>query len=304
MPPELLSGFVFRLQAILYETVVLGDQDFHRESKSPLHHPPRFPSGPQTAFVRNLVIADWDAGFTSELEPTWRDLLPQCYNLQHFAIWAHHYAPYVLPVLTMVLHSPLCTVSSHGLLRLSAPLKELFPHGSMNFHHEIFKYLTHLEVLEFSSETGGQWLEGNNYGCLPSLRYLFAFSFDWDFPFPSEVLLKCLTECKTLEMLILQEPNDRNPGQVNSFLQATRPRQTVNFDGMAEEVPEDRVIVYRGPFIPGEGWTEDWYRGTLGGDDVWIQSKKILQRRRRKRELEANLWYLLVNSDAECSFGK
>ncbi|KAF8647505.1 hypothetical protein AX16_006661 [Volvariella volvacea WC 439] len=281
------------LQAIVYDSIVLNDPSFYTTSRSPLHHPPRFPSGPQTLYVRNLLVV---RTFNKvESEPEWGDFLPQCHNLQDLAIWTD-IVPDTLSLLTSTIQSPLRTVRPCGLLRLSVSLANLFPGGLADFNHEIFKSITHLEVLEFSRESGGQWIEGNNYGCLTSLQYLSAFSFDSDMPYPKEILTRCLEECKALRVLIL-------PFYAGG-VEEVKTRRILESDGTICEIPDDRMVVHGGLLIPNDMWSSTWYRGAIGGDDFWIQAEKTVQRRRWKRELKKVLWNSIVDSSAEVDLGE
>ncbi|KAF8662091.1 hypothetical protein AX16_001201 [Volvariella volvacea WC 439] len=161
------------LQPLLYETIILGDADFYHKSNSPLHRPPRFPTGAQRAHVRNLFVSD--LSHRAKTEPHWPDLLPHCPNLEHLVFWFEFIpSETALDLVTASLRSPLRSPSSSpGLLRLIAPLASLFPDGRVDFHHEIFRHLTHLGVFDFSSKGGIRWEEGNNYRCIPRLRCLY-----------------------------------------------------------------------------------------------------------------------------------
>ncbi|KAF8649087.1 hypothetical protein AX16_006034 [Volvariella volvacea WC 439] len=63
------------LQAIIYKTVILEDSEFYETSKSPIYRPPRFPSGAQTLYIKNLLVSGLDNGVKSE--PHWNKLPPQ-----------------------------------------------------------------------------------------------------------------------------------------------------------------------------------------------------------------------------------
>ncbi|KAF8649081.1 hypothetical protein AX16_006028 [Volvariella volvacea WC 439] len=289
------------LQAILYDTVVLLNADFYEGSKSPFHHPPRFPSGAQILYVRNLLVSHMDNPVDSE--PDWKELLPKCHNLEDLAIWSLNSTPDAdtLPTLISAIQSPLRTVTSHGLLRLSITLSDLFPDGPVDFSHEIFRDLTHLEVLSFPRGCE-HWEEGNNLACLQNLRYFCVAYYDSLNAHPStvpmEILKRCLEECRALDVLVL--PTDRP--WVAKLTDGCR--RIVAFDGTAQEVPEDRVVVYRGLFIPNDGWSEAWYRDAVCGDYIWSQSEKVIQRRRQKRELETILWNSLVDFDVDVNLGE
>ncbi|KAF8642964.1 hypothetical protein AX16_009294 [Volvariella volvacea WC 439] len=287
------------LQDIVYDTVILGELGFYRDSRSPIHQPPRFPAGPQTLHVRNFLITN---SHQKDSEPNWVYLLQKCHNIENFAMWCYiNDGLDVLSLLTSAIHSPLRTVVPHGLLRLSASLMDLFPDARVDFNHPILKDVTHLESLDFLGELEGRWVDGNNYACMPNLRYLFIFSFECDVLRFFEVLGRLLEECKTLELLILPDNVDDVQIHVDALLQRTR--RIVQLDGTVEHVQEDRVVIYRGPFTP-RGVTEDWYEGATGNDDMWTHSEKILLRRRRRRELEMLSWGSLVDSDADVDIGE
>ncbi|KAF8642963.1 hypothetical protein AX16_009293 [Volvariella volvacea WC 439] len=287
------------LQELVYETVVLGEPEFYLESKSPLHHPARFPSGPQTSYVRNFLVY---SHMLNESEPYWVDLLPECHNIENFGMWcisSRVKTKNIISLLTSAIQSPLRTVPSCGLLRLSASLVDLFPDGSVEFNHLVFKDLTHLELLDFPSESDGKWVEGNNLGCLSQLRYLAVASFDFSYAFPIDILRKCLEECKSLE--VLRYPDKTEDYETEQLLNSI-PR-IMNIDGTMQEVPEDRVVVRRGPFLYDDEWTTDWYKGTVGGEDIWVQSEKVVLRKRWRRELGIISWNSLVDSDANVNLG-
>ncbi|KAF8652776.1 hypothetical protein AX16_004168 [Volvariella volvacea WC 439] len=82
---------------------------------------------------------------------------------------------------------------------MSIYLEDLFQDVEINFKHEVFQDLTHLEVMDDGDSAAFQWEEGNNYSCPPKLRYL-AFS---NVPTHKEVIRDCLEECEGLEVLIL-----------------------------------------------------------------------------------------------------
>ncbi|KAF8649074.1 hypothetical protein AX16_006021 [Volvariella volvacea WC 439] len=197
-----------------------------------------------------------------------------------------------LQSLTSVLRSPLRTVTSHGLLRLSASLKVLFSNkGKINFNHKIFKDLTHFEVLEFPWGCD-HWVEGNNLGCLANLCYLSIGYFNLGFESPKEVLRECLRRCKALDVLILpaesiQEVSESSWGR----------RRIIASDGTVKEMPEDKVVLYPGVYNSDGGCTEGWYRGVIGDDDMWTQSQDIVRRRRWKWELKTISWDSLADSD-------
>ncbi|KAF8643054.1 hypothetical protein AX16_009230 [Volvariella volvacea WC 439] len=283
---------------MLYDTIVLKDSTFYKNAKSPLHRPPRFPSGHQTLHVRNLLISHLDKHASSE--PSWQDLLPQCHNIQDFTIWSGA-TPLALSNLSSAIRSPLRTVHPCGLLRLSASLLNLFG-GRADFNHEVFEHLTHLEVLDFPGESGDRWVEGNNYGCIPKLRYLSIAYFDCELSIGVRFVKKCLEECKALEVLILLENDIRVAEQVDEILKTSR--RVVGPDGGIQEVPEDRVVNYRGHSIPGERWTEAWYRGAVCGDDFWVHSEKIIQRRRWKRELGMLMWDPTLDCSVDDDLGE
>ncbi|KAF8644863.1 hypothetical protein AX16_008228 [Volvariella volvacea WC 439] len=294
------------MQLIIYDAVVLRYSRFYNESKPLLHRAPRFPSGPQTLYVRKLLVSrDPQDG---KSEPNWEDLLPQCHNLQDLALWTP-FDEDTLSILTSIIHSPLRTVTPPGLLRLSALIARFFPAGKVDFRHEIFKYITHLELLMSAGRrnpAGSEWAEGNNLGCLPHLRYLWIWM---PHMWPMEVFKTILQECNALEVLVLA---GSGPAFVEDWNETSKVgRVVVNRDGMEEEVPEDRVVVYGSPFFSAGEWTRAWYQSAVGGAsrgvtgyDVWHRSEKIVQRRRQRRRLEAISWDSVVDSSADVSLAK
>ncbi|KAF8649076.1 hypothetical protein AX16_006023 [Volvariella volvacea WC 439] len=290
------------LQGIIYETIVLKDSDFYKRSKSSLHHPSRFPSGTQLLYLRKLLVSHMDNA--AESEPNWWELLSQCHNIQDLAIWSMSPPPAddTLSTLSSLLISPLRSVTPHGLRRLSMSLVHLFYSCQTSFNHEVFKDITHLEVLDFPK--GCEWKEGNNLACLQNLQYFSIGTVDYiglhAGPLsPTGFLRKCLKECKALDLLILSEAAKWEG--VEELLKDFR--WVVASDGTVEETPGDRLVIYYLPGISG-AWSRVWYRDTIGEDGMWGQSKKIVERRRWKRGLKKILWDSLVDSDADVDLGE
>ncbi|KAF8658199.1 hypothetical protein AX16_002120 [Volvariella volvacea WC 439] len=303
------------LQPIIYDTVVLRCHRFYEESKSPLHNPPRFPAGSQTLYVRSFLVSS-DFDHVKESEPGWEDLLAQCYNIQDLAIW-NTMSIDALSLLTSIFRSPLRTVAPCGLLRLSITLRELFPEGRVDFRHEIFKHLTHLEVLRDTDDDidelpprvdWGKWVEGNNYGCISNLRYLWIWV---PYPWSDSVdfIRELLKGCKVLEVLILAADAGTITTQMAGLLK-TMTQTIVNLDGMVEEVPEDRVVVYGDLLSTVLSWAQGWYQSAVHsasyavrGYDVWLRSEKVIQRRRWRRQLDTRSWDLMIDSGVDVDLG-
>ncbi|KAF8647523.1 hypothetical protein AX16_006645 [Volvariella volvacea WC 439] len=260
----------FWLQQYAFETVILRQPAFYDRSKSPLSRPLHIPPGPQQAlFVRNLLVSTEPR---SNSEPDWTTMLPYCHNIQDFAVWCEIPKDVdALYLLDCAIRSPLRTVSPNGLVRLSASLNELFPGGLADFHHPIFQHLTHLDVFDFPSESAAEWVEGNNYACIPNLRYLSVAGWDIECPVdePLKVLRKCLEECKLLEVLVFQRSVNC---QKDVKIYHTRRSNTV------QEVPEDRVVLAEDRFTERGGWSTNWYRGQTGGEDFWDDAEKLVRK--------------------------
>ncbi|KAF8649075.1 hypothetical protein AX16_006022 [Volvariella volvacea WC 439] len=211
----------------------------------------------------------------------------------------------VLSLLTSAIRSPL-RETPHGLLRLSASLMELFPAQPVNFKHPIFRDLTHLELLDFPRGCE-RWSEQNNIGCLSNLRYLFITYFNSRLilhigdHLPLGFLRRFLKECASLDILVL--PVEDRYGVYYADVLSKDFRWTVDSMGALQMVAEDRVALYERPFPPGDGWSEYWYRGAAGGEDIWVHSEKVVQRRRWKRESKNSLWESMVDCDEDVSLG-
>ncbi|KAF8652778.1 hypothetical protein AX16_004170 [Volvariella volvacea WC 439] len=281
------------LEPLLYEIVILQGALLYQDTKSFFyHHRPSYPSGSDRRHVKYLLVYGISK---TPAEPDWKELLPDCHNLQDLALWCHLISD-TLAILTSIIHSPLRTAPP--LFRLSISLGALFPDGKVDFHHDVLKHLVYLDVLDHPSQLGG-WVEGNNYASLKNLRCLAFAYFTSEFSFPTEVLTKCLEECEALELMILPSRHDVKHNV--SRLPKTR---TVRVNGTVKKVPEDRVVVYSGPTGNGEGWGEDWYRGAERGVDFWSHSMEVVRRRRCRRELKSEIWGPMSDDDSDIDLGE
>ncbi|KAF8654995.1 hypothetical protein AX16_003299 [Volvariella volvacea WC 439] len=256
------------LEHMLHEIVILpsGGRELHDDPDTMLYLSlSRRPDGPQTRHVRHLLIH-------GERHPAHETLLPHCHNIQDLALW-NRFPSTAFPHLSSVIHSPHRTVSPRGLLRLSVPLKDMFPDRRVDFSHEALKDLTHLDI------AGGldHWEDENNLSCLKKLRYL---SFPDVYPGQSEVIRKSLEVCEALEVVVLYRLHGHQP--FIDIKELPSIRRKVGLDGTVQDLPEDRVVVfsYEDMEYGRFNWLDDWVRGALGKGDLWAKAEKIIEGRR------------------------
>jgi hypothetical protein len=138
--------------------------------------------------------------------------------------------------------------------RLALNLGSLFPPGSANLDHPLFRYVTHLDIFDDSSLV--ELLP--DIPLLPALTHL---SLDSDTPRKSA--LRVLQECSRLELLFVHWLDE---GSYKS-----------------SQIPH----VYDVRFLVGlcdEYWN-DWELGARGGADFWARGDDFV-RRKRKGEIE------------------
>ncbi|KAF8650734.1 hypothetical protein AX16_005107 [Volvariella volvacea WC 439] len=137
------------LEPVLYEIVVLQrvfPQNYFRDPDvSFVYDYPYLPAGQQRHHVKHLLIDERPSA-----KPGWEGFVPDCVNIQDLAVLSAGELPFTaLADLTSIIYSPLRSVSSRGLLRLTIHFSDLFPEGPIDFNHDIFKDLTHLRVMNF-----------------------------------------------------------------------------------------------------------------------------------------------------------
>ncbi|KAF8650733.1 hypothetical protein AX16_005106 [Volvariella volvacea WC 439] len=267
------------LEPLLFEIVVLPDSDsacyFDNGTTKLYCDLRRYPSGPQKLHVKSLMVED----LRGEFGPSWAEFVPKCYNLQNVALWYHHTPrnANVLADLTMIVRSPSRTVCG-GLRRLSAMLAHLFPGGEVDFNHEVLRDLTHLQVLDhLGTNCLKEWREGNNFGCLRKLRYLYFEAY-----FPVETVKRCLESCEALELVAVHEAWGMYMGPPEAGPKNGIPemRRKVRPDGTVEEVREDRVVMLR--MLPAGMWITDWIKDAAGEDCMWTEAERAIEMYREK----------------------
>ncbi|KAF8643451.1 hypothetical protein AX16_009007 [Volvariella volvacea WC 439] len=276
------------LRPMLFEVVALSSDRYQTICRWP-----PYPTAQETHYVKRLLIhyGGYQRPHLNTLvdPPDFKTFVSHCPNLQDFAIWRH--APdHLLDQLTAVLHSPHRTVAppGFGLFRLSLYLKQLFP-DRVDFKHEVFRDVTHLEVLDGGSAI--TWEEGNNYGCLPRLKYL-AFTNVTILPGRTEIVTRCLEECKALKVLILVGVVDSDA--VSRQLLLLRRSRSDHEEGDKEhgmgtgilragygELQACKVVI--NPSIGNATSVEDWVNGGDEGEIMWTHAETIVQRRLEQR---------------------
>ncbi|KAF8652779.1 hypothetical protein AX16_004171 [Volvariella volvacea WC 439] len=272
------------LRPMLFQTVVISADGISH----PLDRFPPYPTGQETHHVKRLLL---HYGYPTESPrkkvknmPDYRNYVSLCPNVQDFAVWCR--VPHdLLSQLTTMLHSPHRTVAPPGLglVRMSVLLGELFPDGKINFRHEVFHDLTHLEVLDDGLTI--TWDEENNYGCLPKLKYL-AFV---DVPDRIEAVRKCLEECKALRVLILDgvyvDDLDEDYNQLKALATVQIDRKEITGDEQAAIGMDTdrrglrgyRIVINLNLDTPTGA--ETWVDGGHEGDTMWANAERIVQKR-------------------------
>ncbi|KAF8652786.1 hypothetical protein AX16_004178 [Volvariella volvacea WC 439] len=268
------------LRPILFETVVITTD----RSSIPLDRWPPYPTGPETHHVNRLLIyhgkyIEPPEGRLNDM-PDHQGFISQCPNLQDVGIWCD--APKgTCSRLTGALRSPHRTVTPprSGLLRLSVDLRDLFPDRPIDFTHEIFRDLTHLEVLDSAHSI--TWEEGNNYSCLHKLMHL-AFIDSPCF----DVIRRCLRECKELQVLILSGLGDADEDldcDLIIALSRAHIKEDVDTgvdrqgDAEARELRGYRIVI--NPNWSPRHMAETWAEGGDGGDLMWTYCEGIVKER-------------------------
>ncbi|KAF8649028.1 hypothetical protein AX16_006069 [Volvariella volvacea WC 439] len=237
------------LRPLLFEIVALSSDQTSR----PLINYPRFPIGPETHYIKRLLM---HYGYDGTSRRDQR--------------------------LTTAINSPHRTVAPPGLglLRMSLYLSYLFPSGEIDFRHEIFRDLTHWEILDAGDTI--QWEDGNNFGCLPKLRYLSFV----EAPMRIDIIQKCLEECRGLRVLILD--GVENGAETYHRLVALTRTNHDQVEGSMEILAigeSDRSKGLRGhrivinPVVGSGGSAENWVAGGNEGDVLWAYADAIVQER-------------------------
>ncbi|KAF8650068.1 hypothetical protein AX16_005432 [Volvariella volvacea WC 439] len=163
-----------------------------------------YPSPPEIAYVKSLVVE------RGARPTTLQEYLPNCYNLEELTVLDRGVLSQdTLPLIESLLQSPLRRTSWSSLHTLKASLRVLFQghfiqdeggNTHIDFTHPVIKNLRRLGLLydkEWSNPSS--WVDGNNFGCLSSLRYL---RFDEAVCF--EVIINILRECNSLELVVFE----------------------------------------------------------------------------------------------------
>ncbi|KAF8655613.1 hypothetical protein AX16_002995 [Volvariella volvacea WC 439] len=259
------------LEPIHYETVILRTTYLNPSpNNAHLFHEIFKPPSSYVHHIRHLSIPL--AGNNDQLST----FVSQCANIQNLQL-SGNIVPAIASALITAIRSPNRTVSPKGLLRFSGSLYEVFRDTQVDFNHEAFKDLTHLDL---AGNVVG-WKEGNNYACLKNLRYV---SFPEVYQGLGHIVAMCLRYCEALEAVIVFSFSFEENEAFEDELPKVRNR--LRLDGTMEEIPEDRVVFLYYDKIGYNhfSWIDDWIRGATGGIDMWKIAEEIIQERRWKRE--------------------
>ncbi|KAF8643450.1 hypothetical protein AX16_009006 [Volvariella volvacea WC 439] len=258
---------------------------FRFDGPDPAMRFPPFPPANQRQHIKHLFL-DSAANHAHSVcggknQQDHMKIIPDCPNLQNLVVSC--FVPQemqLLDQLTSVLNSPQRTVAppGSGLLRLSLSLSDLFPDDRVDFKHQVFSDLTHLEVVEDGLRV--KWEDGNNYSCLKKLQYL-SFTCD-SFTDPScwDTLAKCLDECKVLKVLIISDIHEGEERHVECQEKtSTLKRKVTNSDRNLVDLPEDRVVLDMSEADP-KFWEVGWVNGIEGGEDMWTRAEAVVESRR------------------------
>ncbi|KAF7364063.1 hypothetical protein MSAN_01065100 [Mycena sanguinolenta] len=148
-------------------------------------------------------------------------------------------------------------IATMGVLQISMDINSLFGPSGVDFHHNIFARLTHLDLFELP--TSKSWVA--DMCGLPCLTHL-SFNFDSERRknISATACQLILAECESLEALILifSNPIDRS-----------------EFGGCQYFSDDPRSVT-----IVVDDFLEDWERGAIGRGDYWIKAERFIQKRR------------------------
>jgi hypothetical protein len=172
-------------------------------------------------------------------------VLKLCTGLVNFAVLSHLANPSILPIL-----------ANMRVQRLSASLGDLFGHdfASANLAHQLFAYVTHLDVFDHVDNKTQFALTVRT---LPSLTHLCVNNHvTW------QIIQALLDNCERLEIL----------ANLWMFGQAERARQR------AENAPFEDVRFVVGFY---RNYWDEWEAGARGAPDFWSVADDFVARKRR-----------------------
>ncbi|KAJ7631873.1 hypothetical protein DFH06DRAFT_1223127 [Mycena polygramma] len=153
----------------------------------------------------------------------------------------------------------LLLLAAMPLSRLAVGLTNLFgSQSTVDFGHAIFSRLTHLDIFETDWDSD-DLVPG--LACLPCLTHLsFNLELYGDDYLPELGLVDILTNCRSLEVLVLIIPDD------------TERRDADEYEYFADDV--------RAVTMVAGGFLEDWECGHTGGVDYWRVAETFIQKRK------------------------
>ncbi|KAF8652781.1 hypothetical protein AX16_004173 [Volvariella volvacea WC 439] len=245
LPPLMLVAHRVRdwLRPILFETVVISSDRTCR----PIRYCPPYPTNQEAHHVRRLLINQGYDGPVVQNMPRFQDFISHCHNVQDFAIWCIHPSD-LLTQLIIILQSPHRTVAPPGLGLLQ----------TLDDDHTF------------------TWREGNNFSCLPRLRYL-AFV---GVPSIIGVVRRCLEECKELKALILNGVDEDDlevDDELRALIGGNRGQNEESVQGTNSEARDlrgYRIVI--NPDLGMRGMAETWVDG-IDQDLLWTRAEEIVQ---------------------------
>ncbi|KAF7364064.1 hypothetical protein MSAN_01065200 [Mycena sanguinolenta] len=152
------------------------------------------------------------------------------------------------------------SIEAMSLLQISANVNRLFGNSGVDFHHDAFARLTHLDLFEVP--VSENW--ATDLCRLPRLTHL-SFNFDTDDGenIDATACRIILGGCKSLGALVLIFEEDIHREEFESV------------DGCPYFSDDPRsVTMVAGAFL------DDWERGATGQDDYWAKAEMFIQKRR------------------------
>ncbi|KAJ6448325.1 hypothetical protein C8R45DRAFT_850381 [Mycena sanguinolenta] len=155
-------------------------------------------------------------------------------------------------------NSWLPSIAAMSLVQISVDVNPLFGNSGVDFRHDSFARLAHLDLFEIP--TSESW--ATDLCQLPCLTHL-SFNFDWeDYAEANIDATSCrliLTGCKSLNVLVLVFMDESGREEFDCKYFSNDPRS---------------VTMVVADFLG------DWERGATGGADYWIRAASFIQKRR------------------------
>ncbi|KAK7038305.1 hypothetical protein R3P38DRAFT_2905536 [Favolaschia claudopus] len=209
--------------------------------------------------VRRLALSYVDSDSTITI-------LSNCSGVAHLAMFAMYPDPSYLPLIAAM---PLLEISANieGLFEHLNPDHPVFsPNIWVDFHHPLFRGLSHLDIFEVPVSASNEWADA-----LCSLPHLTHVSFNHGPSLNRIPFRDMLTKCKSLQVLVLIFM-----GRDQFDMEVT---DTAQRDCFAQDL---RLII-----VVMDDFLADWERGATGDETYWLRAEQFI-RRRRSGDIEAS----------------